>query len=84
MWVEIHTCMEAMLGISLYSYLYLKLGKMIGLYYLLRFLFNSENKRAEQVLLRSGEESRGEVAQTMCTHVSKCKKDKIKKEDTLS
>jgi hypothetical protein len=24
------------------------------------------------------------VAQTMCTHVSKCKKDKIKKEDTLS
>jgi hypothetical protein len=23
MWVEIHTCMEATLGISLYSYLYL-------------------------------------------------------------
>jgi hypothetical protein len=27
MWVAIHKCMEAMLGISLYSYLYLKLTK---------------------------------------------------------
>jgi hypothetical protein len=26
-WVVIHLCMEAMLGISLYSFLYLKLGK---------------------------------------------------------
>jgi hypothetical protein len=33
--------MEAMLGISLYSCLYLKLAKVIGLsYYLLCFLFN--------------------------------------------
>jgi hypothetical protein len=41
MWVVIHMCMEAMLGISLYSYLYLKLAKMICLsYYLLCFLFN--------------------------------------------
>jgi hypothetical protein len=33
--------MEAMLGISLYSYLYLKLAKMPHLsYYLLCFLFN--------------------------------------------
>jgi hypothetical protein len=40
-WVVIHMCMEAMLGISLYSYLYLKLAKMICLsYYLLCFLFN--------------------------------------------
>jgi hypothetical protein len=41
MWVVIHRCMEAILGISLYSYLYLKLAKMLCLsYYLLCFLFN--------------------------------------------
>jgi hypothetical protein len=33
MWVEIHMCMEAMLGIPLYSYPYLKLAKLC-LYYL--------------------------------------------------
>jgi hypothetical protein len=39
--VVIHMCMEAMLGISLYSYFYLKLAKMLCLsYYLLCFLFN--------------------------------------------
>jgi hypothetical protein len=39
--VVIHMCMEAMLGISRYSHLYLKLGKMLCLsYYLLCFLFN--------------------------------------------
>jgi hypothetical protein len=41
MWVAIHQCMESTLGISLYSYLYPKLAKMIGLYYyLFCFLFN--------------------------------------------
>jgi hypothetical protein len=40
-WVAIHKCMEAMLGISLCSYLYLKLAISICLsYYLLSFLFN--------------------------------------------
>jgi hypothetical protein len=39
-WAVIHLCMEAMLGISLYSYLYLKLAKMLYLfYYLLCLLF---------------------------------------------
>jgi hypothetical protein len=37
MWVAIHMCMEAMIGISLYSYLYLKLAKMLFLSY---YLFN--------------------------------------------
>jgi hypothetical protein len=37
MWVAIHKCMEATLGISLYSYLYLKLEKMLHLSY---YLFN--------------------------------------------
>jgi hypothetical protein len=32
-WVVIHMCMEAMLGISLYSYLYVKLAKMLCLSY---------------------------------------------------
>jgi hypothetical protein len=40
MWVVIHKCMEAMLGISLYSYPYLKLPKTLCLsYYLLCFFF---------------------------------------------
>jgi hypothetical protein len=40
-WIVVHMCMEVMLGISLYSYLYLKLAKMLCLsYYLLCFLFN--------------------------------------------
>jgi hypothetical protein len=38
-----------------------------------------ENKRVEQVLPGSGRQGeRGEVAQTMCTHVSKCKNYEIK------
>jgi hypothetical protein len=41
MWIAIHKCMEAMLGFSLYSYLYPKLTKTLCLsYYLLSFLFN--------------------------------------------
>jgi hypothetical protein len=40
-WVAIHKCMEAMLGISLYSCLYLKLAKTLCFsYYILCFLFN--------------------------------------------
>jgi hypothetical protein len=39
--VVIYMCMEAMLRISLYSYLYLKLAKMLCLsYYCLCLLFN--------------------------------------------
>jgi hypothetical protein len=40
MWVAIHMCMEAMLGISLYTYLYLTLEKHCLSYHLLYFLFN--------------------------------------------
>jgi hypothetical protein len=73
----IHVCMEAMLGISLDSYPYLKLTKMLCFsYYCLCLLFN-----------RIGEEGRtgsaweqgrgrvvgqgGEMAQTMCAHMNK-------------
>jgi hypothetical protein len=66
--------MEAMLGISLYSYLYLKLAKMLCLsYYLLCFVFN---KIGEQEGILSGGGGMGEVAQILYMHVSKCKNDK--------
>jgi hypothetical protein len=46
MWVVIHMCMAAMLGISLYSYLFLKLPKMLCLsYYLLCFLLNKTGEQ---------------------------------------
>jgi hypothetical protein len=79
LWVAIHMYMEAMLGISLYNYPYLKLAKTLCLsYYLLCFLLNKIGyKRVEQVLPRS-RVWWGEVAQTMYTHVSKYKNDKIK------
>jgi hypothetical protein len=50
--VVIHMCMEAMLGISLYSYLFHKLAKTLCLfYYHLCFLFNKiREKEMEQVL----------------------------------
>jgi hypothetical protein len=82
MCIEIHKCVETMLRISLYSYLYLKLAKLVCLsHYLLCFAFSSTKsvkKRAEQVLpgsgggesgwVRGGEGWRGAVAQTMYTH----------------
>jgi hypothetical protein len=47
--------MEATLGISLHSYLYLKLAKMqFFLLYLMFSLQNLQNKGAEQVLPESG------------------------------
>jgi hypothetical protein len=78
-WVATHRCMEAALGISVYSYLYLKLAKMLCLFhYLLSFLFNKiEGKEGGA---GSAWKRRGEVARTMYTHVSKCKSYKLKKE----
>jgi hypothetical protein len=76
MWVSISKCMEAMLGISLCSYLYLKLAKTL-VFLIISSVFSStksENKRSEQVLPRSGGMG---VAQIMYTHVSKCKNEKF-------
>jgi hypothetical protein len=76
--------MKAMLGISLYSCLYLKLAKMLCLsYYLLCFLFNKigeEEGRTGSAWKQGGVGLGGgaKFAQTMNTHVSKCKNDKIK------
>jgi hypothetical protein len=55
MWVVIHMCMEATLGFSLYSYLYLKLAKTLCL-----SSTKSENKRVEQVLPGRGAGERQE------------------------
>jgi uncharacterized membrane protein YgcG len=56
MWVAIHMCMEATMGISLYSYLYLKLAKTLCLsYYLLCFLFNKIREQED----RSGSAQKG-------------------------
>jgi hypothetical protein len=47
-WVEIHMCMEAMLGISLYNYVYLRLAKTLCFsYYLLYFIFNKIGEQEE-------------------------------------
>jgi hypothetical protein len=85
MCVAVYKCIETMLRISLFSYLYPKLAKTICLsYYLLCFLFNKIRKEG-----RTGSawkqglgvvEGWGEVARTMYTHVSKCRNDKIKGE----
>jgi hypothetical protein len=40
-----------------------------------------KNKRVEQVLPRNGGGG-GEVAQTMCAHVNKCKNNKKKRNET--
>jgi hypothetical protein len=81
--IAIYMCMEAALGISLCSCLYLKLAKCY-IFLITSYDFSStksENKRMEQVL--PGSRGRwmagvGDVAQTMYMHVSKCKNDKIK------
>jgi hypothetical protein len=78
MWIAIYICMEVMLGLYLYSYLYLKLAKMLCLsYYPLCFLFNKIREQED----RTGSAQKLAGAgrwQTMYTHVSKCKNDKIK------
>jgi hypothetical protein len=77
MWVVIHMCMET-LGMSLYSYLYLKLAKMLCLsYYRLCFLFNKI--RGQEDGTGSAQKGWGKVAQTVYKHVSKCKNNKILK-----
>jgi hypothetical protein len=73
--------MKAMLGISLYSYLYLKLAKPLCLsYYRLCFFFNIIREEGRTGSARKQGEGRmnREVAQTMYTYISKCKNDKIK------
>jgi hypothetical protein len=73
MCIAIHKYMEATLGISLYSSLYLKLAKTMS-FLLSPMLYLQQNQRTrgqKRFCLEVG----GEVAQTFYTHVSKCKKE---------
>jgi hypothetical protein len=80
-WVVTQLYMEAMLGISLFSYPYLKLPKMLCLsYYCLCFLFNEiRDKGQNRFCLEGrsmGERGRkwgqgGEMPQTINAHVNK-------------
>jgi hypothetical protein len=66
MWVASHKCMEATLGISLYTYPYLKLAKTLYLsYYLLCFLVN---KIGEQEVSAQNWEGGGEWPK-QCIHM---------------
>jgi hypothetical protein len=78
--VAIHMCMEAMLGISLYSSLFLKLAKIVCFLFIFYGFCStkSENKGAVQVLPRGRGRVRRKVAQIMYMHVGKCKNNKIK------
>jgi hypothetical protein len=82
MWVAIHKCMEAMLRISLYSYLYLKLAKMTCLSFYLLFSLqqNQRTRGLNRFCLEAGREGRWHK---QYTHVSKCKNDKRRKKETV-
>jgi hypothetical protein len=72
-WVVTYICLETTQGISLHSYLHLKLAKMSHFFLLFLCFFSSkksENKRLEQVLPggRVGGDGSNNVS-----HVSKCK-----------
>jgi hypothetical protein len=70
MWVVIHKCMEAMLGISLCSYLYLKLAKMLCFsYYLLCFLFNKIREQEGRTGSAQKQEVWGRRWPKQCTHM---------------
>jgi hypothetical protein len=66
--------MQAMLGISLHSYLYLKLEKRYVFLIISCFLFNKI--REEEGRTVSAWKGGMSMAQTMYTHVSKCKNGK--------
>jgi hypothetical protein len=83
MWTAIHMYMEAMLGISLYSYLYFNLSKHYA--FLISYIFSSAklgNKRMEQILPGSCREGR-EVHSNNVYTVSKCQNGKILKKENL-
>jgi hypothetical protein len=70
-WIVIHICMITTLGISLDSYVYLKLAKTLCFsYYLLCFLFNKIREQ-EQNKFCLGVQGLGR--QITYTHVSTCK-----------
>jgi hypothetical protein len=67
MWVAIHMCMEAMLGICLYSYLYVKLAKTLHLSYSLLFFFNKIGEQEGRT--GSVHKCRGGGKEKQCIHI---------------
>jgi hypothetical protein len=74
-WVIVHIHMEATLGISLYSYLYLKLAKNTVFLVICCFLFYKTVEKS-RFCLEAGDGDG--VIQIMYTYVSKCENDKKK------
>jgi hypothetical protein len=73
--------METTQGISLYSFVYLKLAKAPCFsYYLLCFSFNKirQESGTSSAWRRDWGDGGRKVAQIMYTHISKCKNNKIK------
>jgi hypothetical protein len=70
--------MEATVGLSLYTYLYLKLAKPVCLSYNLLCFFLNKIGEQEGGTGSSQKQWLHLVAQTICTHMSKCKNAKIK------
>jgi hypothetical protein len=67
-----HKYMETIIGITLYSYLYLKPAKILCLsYYLLCFLFNKIGARGVGGKREQSEGAGGEMAEMMYTHMNK-------------
>jgi hypothetical protein len=70
--------MEAMLGICLYSYLYLKLAKKCYFFLIISYVFSSTKmeKKADRFCLQArrmkGQGTGGEVDQTMYARMNKC------------
>jgi hypothetical protein len=75
-WVAIHICRKTTQRISLCSYLHLKLAKMPCFSYYLLCLFFSKIGEQEGRRGSAWRWGRGEVAQIMYIHVSKCKYEK--------
>jgi hypothetical protein len=81
MWVAIPMCMEAMVGISLYSYLYLKPAKTLSFLLSLMFSLQQNWRTRGENRFCLGAEVVGDGwgrQPKQCTHISKCKTDKIK------
>jgi hypothetical protein len=80
MWIAIYMCMETTQGISLYSYLHLKVAKSLCFsFHLIWFFFQKIGEQEGGTGCAWGQGWGGvEVAQIMYTYVSNCKNDKIK------
>jgi hypothetical protein len=70
--------METTQGIPLYSYLHLKLAKIVCFSFLSYMYFLQQNQRTRGCNRFCPEAGWGQVSQIMYTYVSKCENNKIK------